>query len=64
VIASAQCGVIADPDDARAIADAILRLKQSPELRERLGANGRAEAVRAYSRDAILYKYEELLKEL
>jgi glycosyltransferase involved in cell wall biosynthesis len=55
-----QCGVLADPDDARVIADAILEPKSS-ELRERLGANGRHAAEKNYSRDTILERYEELL---
>lgn len=61
VVSGAQCGLVVDPNNERAVADAILHLKNAPDLRERLGSNGRTEAVRKYSRETILARYEELI---
>lgn len=61
VISEVQCGVVVDPDNEQAIADAILDLKRSPQFRERLGSNGRTEVEKNYSQETILKKYEDLM---
>ncbi len=40
-VADSGCGLVVKPDDPRAIADAIQRLMDEPELRRKLGAAGR-----------------------
>ena len=37
----------------------IFRLKNDDGLRNRLGENGRKEALKKYSKDVVLKKYEE-----
>jgi glycosyltransferase involved in cell wall biosynthesis len=46
IIEDFQCGVVVDARDPRAIAEAIIRLSRDPELRKKLGENGR-QAIRS-----------------
>jgi len=56
-------GLVVPPGDARALADAIARLAQSPPQREAMGAAGRAFAEAELDQDAILQRFErELLR--
>jgi glycosyltransferase involved in cell wall biosynthesis len=57
-------GVFAQPGDGRAIASAIRRLADVPELRRELGANGRRWVQQNESRDALAQRYLELMEEL
>ena len=57
-------GVIVPPEDSTALADAILYLARQPELCRRMGLAGRDYAVSHLSRDAVLLKFEEALKNL
>jgi glycosyltransferase involved in cell wall biosynthesis len=41
IVENGRCGLIVPPDDPEALAAAIIRLLQDPELRRELGANGR-----------------------
>lgn len=52
VVETHDCGIVVGFDDARAVADAAGRLRDDPELRARLAANGRA-AVAAHHNWAI-----------
>jgi len=58
------CGLTAPPDDAAAVAWAVRGLKASPERRRALGASARAFAVRRFSKDEILSRYDGLLKSM
>jgi colanic acid biosynthesis glycosyl transferase WcaI len=61
----AECGVVVPPEDARALADAIVSLAGDPERRRRLGLKARELAVRACEKDAILGAFErELLSQV
>jgi colanic acid biosynthesis glycosyl transferase WcaI len=50
--------------DAEEMAAAILRLRDQPDDRKRMGENGRFAIIRDYSRDASLGKYAALVKEV
>lgn len=58
------CGVCVPPDDPRAMAQAILRLKGSPDLRAEMAARGRRFAQENFSRDHVLKKYEQLISSM
>jgi glycosyltransferase involved in cell wall biosynthesis len=57
-------GVFAEPGDGRAIAGAIRRLADEPDLRRELGANGRRWVQQNESRDVLAARYLEVLGEL
>ncbi len=57
-----QCGIVVPPADARAAADAVLRLVHEPELAARLGSQGATYASRDLDQDAILQRYVSLFK--
>lgn len=58
----AQCGLAVPPDDARAFADAVLRLASQPALRAELGLRARAFAEAHFDRDAVLQQFERDLQ--
>jgi colanic acid biosynthesis glycosyl transferase WcaI len=60
----ANCGLVVPPEDPDAMAAAIAKLAADPELRARLGANGRAYAEANLDRDAVLRRFEQDLLEL
>ena len=59
ILEHGRCGVLVPARDPAALAEALLRVLRSPELRRRLGERGRERAVEAYSRDAMAVAYEE-----
>ncbi|MGJ7530236.1 glycosyltransferase WbuB [Variovorax sp. GB1P17] len=54
-------GVVVEPGDAAALADAIEQLAMSPQTRDRLGAAGRRFAESELDQDAILLRLEQEL---
>jgi colanic acid biosynthesis glycosyl transferase WcaI len=52
VMERAQAGVFVIPEDAEALAQAILELREKPELRQQMGRRGRAFTEQNYSRQA------------
>lgn len=56
------CGIVVEPTDARALADAVLRLRHSPDERQVMGERGRAVAQSHYSRASVVAQYEEILR--
>jgi glycosyltransferase involved in cell wall biosynthesis len=61
ILLGAQAGIAVPPDDSGALAEAILRLCQHPELGRTLGANGRRAVREKYSRPQQAKAYLELL---
>ncbi len=61
VLQQAQAGLHAPPEDAAAIAAAILKLKNAPEARRQMGENGRRFVAKNYSRERAAKKLDELL---
>ncbi len=62
------CGLVVDCNTAEKIREAIIRLKESPELRQQLGANGRRAYEQRYSwaimEQRLLALYREIGKKL
>lgn len=54
--------VLVDPERGDQIADAVDRLRADPDLRSRLGAQGRAFAVASCDRDALARRYLDVLQ--
>jgi colanic acid biosynthesis glycosyl transferase WcaI len=57
-------GVCVEPQNPRALADAVRALARDPEMRAQMGRRGRAAAERAYSRQAVGRQYAALLENL
>jgi colanic acid biosynthesis glycosyl transferase WcaI len=64
LLQDAGCGVIVEPDDARALADALRGLARDANLVRELGAHARQHAVRYLSREAAVDHYDRLLSGL
>jgi colanic acid biosynthesis glycosyl transferase WcaI len=62
IIGKADCGLVVPPADARALADAILALKNDPAKTRQLGLNGRRFAEENLSRTECSRRYEELFR--
>lgn len=57
LILEADAGVIAEPGDAQALADAIVKLADDPALCERLGRNGRRHIEELYTLERVATLY-------
>jgi len=64
IIAATACGTWAPPEDPVGIAEAILSLKRSPDLRAAMAANGRAFALKNFSRERVLKLMEEIISSM
>jgi glycosyltransferase involved in cell wall biosynthesis len=64
ILLEAGGGIAVPPDDSEALANAILRLRQQPELAHALGANGRRAVREKYSCRQQARAYLELLARL
>ncbi len=53
LLVDGETGLLVAPDDAAALADALVRLLTDPALASRLGAGGRARAVERFSWDVV-----------
>jgi len=54
IIQDGRTGILVPPGDPAALADALLRLGQDPNLRERLGLEARNDAVQRFSWSGVL----------
>jgi len=61
LIASAGCGLCVPPQEPERIAEALLRLKGSPDEARKMAARGRSFAGDHFSKNKILAGYEKLL---
>lgn len=64
LIKSANAGITVEPENPKAIAEAVLRLYNDQELRHSLGSNGRKYVMENYSRETIARKLEKVLLDL
>jgi colanic acid biosynthesis glycosyl transferase WcaI len=64
LVSGTGCGMCVEPHHPEKLAAALLRLYRDAGLRTRMAERGRAEAVRVYSRDAIVTQYEALCQAL
>lgn len=55
------CGICVKPEDAKGLAEAVMRLKAHPEERLAMGQRGRAAAENTYSTQAVVTQYDKLL---
>ena len=60
-IERAGSGIVVDPTDDEAFVDAAWRLLEHPEIRKRMGAQGRAYAIAQFDITAIGEQFEEVL---
>jgi glycosyltransferase involved in cell wall biosynthesis len=63
-IVDGETGLLVRPDDPAALADALLRLRDDPELRARLGRHARDRALERFSLARMAEAYEALYAEL
>ena len=64
VMEQANAGIFIPPEDAGALADAVVRLAANPALREALGHNGRKHILRYFARQNTAKLYLKLLQDL
>jgi glycosyltransferase involved in cell wall biosynthesis len=62
ILEAADCGVAITPEDADQLAEAVIRLKSDPHLRERLGGSGRRYIQENLTRSASSKRYIEELE--
>lgn len=60
-VSNARAGIIVEPDNPRALAEAVVDLVHEPGLRERLGGSGRAYAHSELLAERALPRYEDLV---
>lgn len=58
-----QCGLVAEPSNARALADAVMTFYHDRQLTQRFGENARRASIR-FDRSAQVGKYADLFREL
>ena len=64
IVREEECGILLDPSKPQAIADALDRLAGDPELRRRLGENGRRAVFRRYNWEREFEKLLEVYRRL
>ncbi len=57
------CGVVVPPDDPRAFADAVIRLRDDPHARRAMGRRARELAESQFSRDRLAERFIRVLEE-
>jgi glycosyltransferase involved in cell wall biosynthesis len=63
LVEAAACGLVVEPEDARAVQEAVEKLAADPELARRLGEQGRRYVVEHFNRDDIAKRLVNLLEE-
>ena len=61
-VRAACCGLCIEPENARELVDAVLRLAADRSLCERLGQAGHQHVVRHFDRDELAQKYLEVIE--
>jgi colanic acid biosynthesis glycosyl transferase WcaI len=64
IMEDARAGLVIEPENSEALSEAITQLASSPELRRRLGQNGREYILRHYSRRVTAEIYIRVLESL
>lgn len=64
VVEDGVCGILCEPDNVNAFAQACRRLAEGPPLCRRMGEAARERAVRLFSEEAIVPQYIQLFEEL
>ncbi|MEP7290370.1 MAG: glycosyltransferase family 4 protein [Chloroflexota bacterium] len=63
-VADGETGFLVDPGDDPALAAAVIRLLRDPDLRQRIGAAGRARVEKLFSAQTMAARFEAALKPL
>jgi len=63
LISGAGCGVLAEPEDAQSVHNAVTQLAADPQLARRMGDLGRGYVIAHYNRKDIAARLEKLLQE-
>ena len=61
VLEESHAGIFIEPENPKALAEAILQLKENPVLRRQMGQNGRRAVIEKYSRQKQAEQLEHLL---
>jgi colanic acid biosynthesis glycosyl transferase WcaI len=61
-VTRSKCGVVVPPEDPGALTAAVLRLCRDRELRSNLGFNGRRYAEDHFTKDKVMYQYDQFFK--
>ena len=64
VIEDGATGLLTEPGDPRSLADACIKVLTNPELRARLGAAGRSQAIARHDWSLVLTRYSQLFERL
>lgn len=65
IVAEANCGLCAEPDDAEDIANVILRLSElTPSERDRLGKNGQSFVLKNHTYGVLAEKFLSVMESL
>lgn len=64
VVQEAGAGILIEPENEKELLEAVLRLRDDPDLRFRLGRSGRRHVERYYSRDDLARRYLALVHTL
>jgi len=64
LIEEAEAGIWAEPENPLSLKEAILKLRDDPQLRKNLGENGREYVTKYLSRDVLIDEYERLFVKL
>lgn len=64
LIKNAQAGIVVEPENSKEIAEAVLKLYNDIELRNKLGENARKYVMEHYARETITRKLEKILMNL
>jgi len=62
LVADTGCGVCVEPENAEQLTEAICRLRDDVQLRNRCAANGRRAAQALYGKDVVAEAYQDLLQ--
>jgi len=64
LIKTAKAGLIVEPENAKEMADAIVKLYQNPGLRRKMGKNGKSFVTQYYMREKLVDKLNTYLSQL
>ncbi len=64
LLREADAGICVPPESASALVDAIRQIRSDPELRERLGTNGRKWVADHYSRETVIAAYSQMIRDV
>jgi len=64
LIKTAKAGLIVEPENAKEMADAIVKLYQNPGLRRKMGKNGKSFVTQYYMREKLVHRLNTYLSQL